>query len=503
MKLNEKPEDYSKQSELWRQIRAVLKGKYAVNEIVDCLPGPQYSTGVYRGATPEQLERYQRQEALNNERTKAYWSRGRFFNATGRTHESLDGMIWSNQPESEIPNRLQFLEDNADATGCGLREVAQELTDELTSIGRYGILVDMPKAPTDENGNTRRLTADEQDSGEYSPRFIQYKAEQIIGFVNNGKSKSLEEVRLSEVVDVKEDDKWKTKEYIRVLCLDENGFYHNKLYDDKENLLDDSVPIANGSALREIPFQFFGSDNNSPEYSKPPLYDLANINLGHYVLDCDNRDNLHFHGQGMTNVYTSMSADEFSDRNPGGLNVGAKGSNQMEQGDSIEILQLDATGAIPAEMVRDEQRMIYLGAQLVQNSSGTQTATAKMIDANASMSTLKRISYNISSGLERCIKWAGLFLGVDEDVTYQLNTEFITDKMDPQTLSLHFQTVQSGLMPKSEYFEVARKAGLTKKTDEELIELAEGENLMLEGDSEEVARLQAENEALREQLANA
>ncbi len=491
-----KPDEYTVNFALWRQVRAAIKGKYAVNEIVDCLPGPQYTTTPYYPGISEEQERARKRcEAQNNLRKDSYWSRGRFFNATGRTQESLDGMIWSKQPEVVLPNQLGYLETDATGDNCGLREVAQEVTDEVISIGRHGILVDMP-AVLDEEGNPRRLTRAESESGDKSPKLIQYLAEQIIFFAGVGP----QEIKLTEEKEeVDSDGKWECKKYIRRLVIID-GVYHNQLWNDKKEMISDVVPVANGSTLSFIPFQFFGADNNSPQYSKVPMYDLANVNLGHYVLDCDNRDNLHFHGQGMTVVYTDMTADEFYDFNPNGLNVGAKGMNQLKADDKVEILQLDSTGAIPTEMERDEKRMIYLGAQLVQDSSSNQTLGAKEMEFGASTSTLKRISMNVSSGLEQCLDWVALFLGADGDIAYKLNTDFITDTMDAQTLSVHFQTVQSGLMPKTEYYEVARKAGLTDKTNEELIELSEQDNLDVETESEEMATLRAELEAAEEEI---
>ncbi len=504
MKIQERSAKYNQQLNLWTQIRAAIKGKYAVDEQRTLLPKPQYSTIMPSGDAESQA-RYNRQMAVNRQREDVYWFRGRFFNATGRTQESLDGMIWSKQPEMDIQSELEFLIEDADSTGCGLREVAQEITDEVISVGRYGILVDMPKAPVDSAGNARRLTRLESESRMYAPRFVQYKAEQIISYVNDGDAKGLDEVMLAEMKSVRNSDgEWEKQEFVRQLVI-EDGIYHNKLYGVSKkgtemDLLSDDVPRANGRPLDEIPFQFFGADNNSPEYSKPPLYDLASANLGHYVLDCENRDNLHYHGQGLTVVYTSLTPEGFFEMNPSGLNVGAKGVNQLAQGDKVELLQIAATGAIQTAMERDEQRMIYLGAQLVQNSSSTQTLGAKEIEANASMSTLKRIAYNVSSGIEQCMKWAAGFLGVTFNSAYKLNTEFLTDKMDAQTLALHFQTVQSGLMPKSEYWAVARKAGLTKKTDEELEELTEAGNLDVEATDENTATIQARLDAALEEI---
>jgi hypothetical protein len=254
--------------------------------------------------------------------------------------------------------------------------------------------------------------------------------------------------------------------------------------------------------MQVIPFQFFGADDNSSDVSAIPLFDLGSQNLGHYALDADNRDNLHYHGQGMTVVYTDMGKDEFNEANPQGLDVGAKGSNQMLQGDKVEILQVAATGAIAAEMLRDEQRMVMLGAQLVTDNSGIETATAKRIDSNATTSTLKRIAMNCSDGIEQLIDWCGDFLNVTGDVVYQLNTEFITDNMDAQLIQQHFSAVQAGYMPKSSYYETARKAGFTKKSDDELDAEVGEQALGLAGTDQNTATLMAEIEMLKEQLAN-
>ncbi len=92
-----------------------------------------------------------------------------------------------------------------------------------------------------------------------------------------------------------------------------------------------------------IPFAFGGADENTAAIGSAPLHSLAEMNIGHFRSDCDNRDNLHYHGQGMTNYYKE-------DDNEAGLDVGASGLNQLRVGEKVEILQIASTGAIAAEM---------------------------------------------------------------------------------------------------------------------------------------------------------
>jgi hypothetical protein len=502
MALNDKDSEYLEQFELRQQTRAAIAGKYQVLKIISCLPGPQYKVFTsFDGMSEKAIMQARRCNEQNDLRVNSYWSRGRWFPAVGRTHETLGGMIWSKEPEHDIKPKLEYLIDSADGTGCGLREVAQKVTDKVISDARYGILIDMPSAPVDEDGNRVKLTPAQNESVEFLPKWIQYDSDQIIYTRNNGKSNSVDEIRLTEVHSEQKDEyEWEDKNYIRRLIMID-GVYHNQLFNDKGALKTDVTPVANGKTLTEIPFQFFGADDNSPEYSKLPLYDLANVNLGHFVLDCDNRDNLHYHGQGMTVVSTDMSKDDFDEMNPNGLDVGARGMNMLDAAGKVEIMQIEATGAIATEMLRDEDRMVMSGAQLVTDNGSNQTLGAKRIDANASMSALKRISYNISDGFKQLFTWTSLFLGETGESTYKLNSDFITDDLTPEMINAHIALVQGNILPAVTLNETARKAQLTDLSNDDIAIALTNQNTLVGGTSEEQASIQAQLDAALEEIA--
>ena len=495
---------YLEQEELRQQTRAAIAGKYEVLKIISCLPGPQYKVfSPYDGISDIALAQGRRCNQQNSLRVASYWSRGRWFPATGRTFETLGGMIWSKEPESEIQPKLEYLIDNADGTGCGLREVAQKTVDEVIAVARYGILVDMPAAPVDNNGKAVKLTRAQNEDPKFLPKWIKYKAENIIYFRTSGDSCSYDEIRLTEVRSEKvsgNEFEYEDKVFIRRLIMID-GKYNNQLWNDKKEMVGESViPVANGEALKEIPFQFFGADDNSAEYSKLPLYDLANENLGHFVLDCDNRDNLHYHGQGMTVVSTDLSTEEFNEMNPNGLDVGARGMNMLDVAGKVEIIQIEATGAIPAEMLRDEDRMIMSGAQLVTDNNANETLGAKRIDANASMSSLKRISFNITDGFKQLFTWTAQFLGEESVSFYKLNSDFITDDLTPEMINAHMALVQGNILPAITLNEVARKAELTDLDDDEIKQALLDQDLLGAGTPEEQAALQGQLDAALEEI---
>lgn len=467
----------------WQQVRAAIGGKLKIDRLIlggcDFMVNPMYR--VY----PDMTVNGHTIPGNYNQVTKrmaAYWSRARYLNATRRTVDSLDGMIWSQQPVIEIPQALEYLK---------LRVFAQKATYETISIGRCGGLVDMPES----DGKT---TIAERNQGLNNPSMIFYKAEQI-PFVR-WENDTLLEVRLLETYEEQIEGSldWEVKDQMRRLYLDDNGLYVVEIW-RKDEVYSITEPRMNNQRMKEIPFQFFGSDDNSPEMTDSPIYDIASENLGHYMLSADNRDNLHYHSQGMTNVFTEVSDTyEFHQLNPHGMDCGAGGRNLFKQGDRVEILQIDSTGAIPAEMERVEQRMIMLGASLLQTNNTNETLGAKEIDTNAQTSTLKRIAWNVSEGIERMLTWCAGFLNVSGEIKYKLNTDYYTDSLTFQDLQVVMQQVQAGLAPKEILFDMMRKKGYTKLENDDIEEKIQDGNIG--GVSEREAELLAQIESLQAQI---
>ena len=107
MALNKLDKEYIEQEELRSQTRAAIAGKYEVLKIIDCLPGPQYKSFTsFNGMTDPAYNQAMKCNVQNTLRVASYWSRGRWFPATGRTFETLGGMVWSKEPESDIQPKL-------------------------------------------------------------------------------------------------------------------------------------------------------------------------------------------------------------------------------------------------------------------------------------------------------------------------------------------------------------------------------------------------------------
>ena len=100
--------------------------------------------------------------------------------------------------------------------------------------------------------------------------------------------------------------------------------YTQALYDgDGKALTEEYIPKKASSTARGVgvPFNyipFFVAD-----LDQIPLMDIAVVNLAHYQVSADYRENLHTHGQQTLGIRTSMSWEQFQTANPDGIKVGA------------------------------------------------------------------------------------------------------------------------------------------------------------------------------------
>ncbi len=464
-------EQYIDSLPVWAQIRAAIRGKPGVVKLLTGDQGyfsiiaPNYRTNDITELTKRKFD---------------YFSRGRFTNFTGVTHDTYLGMIGEKSIEVELPGRLEGLKDDVDGTNATMQDFANGITSEVLITARTGILIDPPTL----SGGTMA------DANQALPKWIPYNAESIKSHVVD--NDVLVQVCLCETYYKLTNGIYELVEQERVLNL-YDGVYTSTIYRDDE-VYETVTPMISGRAMDYIPFQFIGAENNKPSYDRAVMFDLAHQNLGHFMLDCDNRDNLHNHGQGMTNIYTDMDNNSFSELNPSGMDVGAKGKNMFGKDDRVEILQIDATGAIASEMLRDEQRMIMLGAQVVQDKTSSKTLGGEVMEKSAATSQLKRIAMNVSAGLTQCAEWSAEIMGVvSDDIMIKVNDKFVTESMTFQDVLAMFQMVQGGAATLDELNEVKRKAGYTDKTDEELGDDLENE---AEGTDEATAALILRIEAL-------
>lgn len=400
--------------------------------------------------------------AENRERYKAYVLRANFVNFTGHTKEGMVGMAFRKKPELSLPETIEYLESNVNGDGLSFQQLAQDVVGDILETGRYGILVDYPFA---ESG----LTQAEVRNLQLRASFKQYLAESIINWrcETIGGVNKLTMAVLAEPTEIQEDE-FSSKEvmYHRVLLLKE-GVYVQNLYDDEDNLVvygeekeADIIPRkSDGSTWDEIPFMFMGSENNDKTVDKSPLYDIAEINVAHYRNSADYEESSFMVGQptpvisGLTQSWVEANFEE-------GVFLGSRRSIPLPEGGSADLLQANANQMPERGMEQKEQQMVMIGARIIQDNTGDETAEAAKIRFAGQNSKLGTIVGNVKDGMLVCLGWAIEFMGGSTEVELEFNTQFYEASIDPQLLMAQINLMDRAVLAKKDVRRNLRRANM-------------------------------------------
>lgn len=424
---------YDKYQPQWKRLRDVIEGQDVVH-----LAGDYYLPKL---------------SGQDQHEYKAYVKRALLYGATSRTLDGLSGMVFRVAPSTELPPGIVEFENNITLDGLSLSGFAEQLIDDVLAVGRCGILVDHP----DTTGQD--LSQADAEILNIRPFMKHYKTESIINWKTQGvqNNQVLTEVRLSESVSVQDpEDEFSNElvEQIRVLDLFENK-YRQRIYrkDDKKKkwvqLGGDIFPLKNGVPLDKIPFYFVGVKNGSADVEKPPLIDLADVNLSHYRTMADLEHGAHFTAL-PTAVVTGLSpVDEEDEGEAPEYRIGSATAWLFSNPDTdVKYLEFQGSGlsALEQRAKAKEEYMAFLGAKMLSPDKRTvEAAETAQIHRQGENSVLASISQSVSQSIEAALimflEWRGTEGG---EVRYQLNKDFIPVIMSAQDLTALVQTWQAG-----------------------------------------------------------
>lgn len=429
---------------------------------------------------PDQTER----EA----RYKAYLMRSVFYGVTGRTLRGLVGLVFETDPAVEIPDLLLPVKEDATGSGTSLDQQAQASLSDVVSLGRAGILTDYPNtaAPT---------TRAQALAGNIRPTLIRYQPEQIINWRTRtvGAKVLLSLVVLRESYVVEDDGFAETPgTQYRVLRLTPEGNYVVEIHRDKESAglaVFETYEPKDGKGLpfKEIPFSFMGAEDNDPSVDRPPLLDIAELNVAHYRNSADYEESAFIVGQ-PTPVLAGLTKQWVDDALKGRVRFGSRAAIPLPVGGSAELLQAEPNSIAFEAMGHKEKQMIALGAKLIENTGTQQTATEASIDAVMDNSVLGTCARNVSMAYRKALNWAWQFMTgevVDdpEVIDYALNTDFVARTLTAQDRQ---QIVQAWIQNAITWEEMRwnlKRTGMAYEDDEvakEAIASAKEESIAME-----------------------
>lgn len=419
------------------------------------------------------------QSAENKARYDAYLKRAVFYNVARRTLFGLVGQVFMRDPVIKVPPLLEPLVANATGSGINLIQLAKKAVSFNLAYSRGGVLVDYPT--TEENGGA---TIADLEAGSIRPTMYVYAPTEIINWrvINRGAEELLSLVVIFETWCVQDDGfEMKNAGQFRVLRLDEKGEYVHEVWREPQPTKADGTKIpkgnfsvhevykptdAQGNRLTEIPFMFFGSENNDPNADNPNFYDLASLNLAHYRNSADYEESCYIVGQ-PTPVLTGLTEEWVNNVLKGAVNFGSRGGIPLPAGADAKLLQAEPNTMLKEAMDAKERQMVALGARLVEQKEVQRTATEAELEAASEGSSLASATKNVSQAFEWGLKWAARWIGQpDSAVKFELNTDFDIARMSPEERQKVVEEWQKGAITFEEMRTSLRKAGIATEKDE-------------------------------------
>ena len=411
------------------------------------------------------------------ERYNAYLTRASYYNATGRTTSGLVGQVFSKPPEIEITGPLEQYLSDIDGAGTSLVQQSKVTLQQNVSTGHGGLLVDYP------NARGKVATLADTQSKRLRPRILNVEATRIINWrmVNIGGESKLEMVMITEDKAITDDGyEIKLEPRWRELRLNqsEDGLFvtvtvwkqnDGESPNNVEDFIIESGPdklIADGKDMDTIPFVFFGALNNEPTIDKPPMLDLANINIAHYRNSADYEESIFIVGQ-PTPVFTGLTQDWVNNNIAGKVILGSRSAIGLPEGATAELLQASPNSMPYEGMKQKEEQMKSIGAKLIEPGFTKTTATQVLVDASSESSILTTATENVSVAYTVALGFFAKFLGGSEPtITFELNTDYDVDRMDAQERAQLLLEWQGGAITWEEMRGSLRLAGVATEEDD-------------------------------------
>lgn len=441
----------------WRLVRDVCKGSEAIKAGKErYLPKPN----------PDD------KSAANTARYDDYLKRAVFYNATGRTKHSLVGAAFRTWPTLTVPGALDYVAKDVDGQGVSIYQQSQSVIGHLLEVGRHGLLVDYAAV---KSGSVSK--ADEL-SGRARASIASYPAEAIRNWKTRkvGGQHLLSLIVLREEVAIDTADGFgseKVAQY-RVLRLDEAGTYTQEVWQEgpSETLMVTPAfsPLdGSGRPWKLIPFQFLGSENNDTSIDDSPLYDMAEVNIGHYHNSADYEDSAYFAGQ--PQFWIAGLDEPWRDHLEGvGIYVGSRAPLTLPKNAACGFAQAQPNTLVKEAMDAKKEDMVSLGARLIERGSAVKTATQADNDSAAEHSVLSLIVSNVSEAYTQCLAWMAEFANAAGEAVYKINQDFTQVSLDAAIMSALFNAVQGSRLPESDFWQYLRDRGVIdpEKTDEDI-----------------------------------
>ena len=331
------------------------------------------------------------------------------------------------------------------------------------------------------------------------PYWVTYSPREILGWRSeliDGQQK-FTQLRLLEKV-FEPDGLYGEKQVEQVRLLTPGAFeIHRKDEDGNYSIFDEGT-----TSLTEIPFSVAYANRVNWMESRPPMEDIAELNLKTYQIQSDLDNQLHISAVPMLAFYGFPQSAEEVSAGPGeAIAFPAEGrAEYIEPSGKSYDAQFKRL-----EQVASQINELGLAAVLGQKLSA-ETAEAKRIDRSQGDSTMQVVAQQMQDMIDNSLLYHAKFLGTNESGSSFVNRDFLASRLDPQEIGSLLQLYTAGTISQEtmlkqlvegevlgDDFDVEEELEATEQAG--LIEMEQPEEEAEEDEPEESAEPEDENEA--------
>ncbi|WP_313242906.1 DUF4055 domain-containing protein [Stutzerimonas nitrititolerans] len=348
----------------------------------------------------------------------------------------------------DVPERLAELCQDIDLAGSDLNSWSVDLFRHALSHGLCHVLVEYPRT-TGENGKPLyRTKADEAKAG-VRPYVVIIKPEQVLGWrIDGGK---LAQFRYMESIE-EADGEFGVKSVAQVRVL-EPGVW--RTYRKADNGSAWAQHDEGTTSLGYVPLVSFYTGRTGFLTAKPPLLELAHLNVKHWQSQSD-QDNL-LHVARVPLLFTFTDDDQFQ------LVISSGSATRMpKDGDAKYVEHTGAAINAGRESLQDLiEEMRMAGAKLLQKEKQqTKTATQANEEAAQELSPLARMANQFADALAQMLQVMSDYLGLGDGGMVEMRGNFDQDWAPEVSVPQLLQMANSGKLSDETLFAEMQRRGI-------------------------------------------
>lgn len=389
-----------------------------------------------------------------NEDQKSYDARlavATLFPAFPRTIEVLASKPFSKPITigEDVPARLKTWAEDIDLQGRNLHAFAASVCEEALGYGLSGILVDYPQA-------AGLRTAAEEAAAGVRPYFIHIHPQQILGWKSmrvNG-AEVLTQLRLLECVS-EDDGEFGEKEVEQVRVLTPGAW---QVYRKSAAPTTKEEWVLHGegvTTLKKVPFVPVYGKRTGFMCTKPPLLEMAHMNVKHWQGQSDQDTILHV---ARVPILAVIGVDD----EKWSLTVGASSAVKLPMDGDMKFVE-HSGAAIEAgrkSLLDLEDQMRQAGAELLVIKPGNVTEAQTVADNEVGTCALQRIAGDLEDAIDGALQLMADWVGESQGGHVTVYKDFGAATLAEASADLLLKMKQSGDLSRGTLINEIKRRGI-------------------------------------------